>query len=102
MREPKVLLVYPANQLMAIESARPDGSLGPLYLAGALEDAGIEADVLDCSVGREDEDNLRDTFYRSIMQPNGLTRIGMSPQRISEVIEKGKYTIVGLNSNFTD
>ncbi|OGZ15166.1 MAG: hypothetical protein A3J08_02820, partial [Candidatus Lloydbacteria bacterium RIFCSPLOWO2_02_FULL_51_11] len=101
MREPKVLLVYPANQLMAIETPRPDGSLGPLYLAGALEDAGIEADVLDCSVGREDEDNLRDTFYRSIMQPNGLTRIGMSPQRISEVIEKGKYTIVGINSNFT-
>jgi radical SAM superfamily enzyme YgiQ (UPF0313 family) len=85
---------------MPIETPRPDGSLGPLYLAGALEAAGIEVDVLDASVGTTD-DRLEDTFFNPIMQDNGLLRIGMTTERISEVIDRGGYNVVGVHSNFT-
>ncbi|MCR4333498.1 MAG: B12-binding domain-containing radical SAM protein [Patescibacteria group bacterium] len=98
--EPKVLLVYPPNQLMPVELPRPDGSLGPLYLAGALERAGIEVDVLDASVGTPD-DSLETTFNNRVLQSNGLIRIGMTAERISEVISNGGYNVVGVNSNFT-
>src|SRR3989344_2319040 len=99
-RELKVLLVYPPNQLMPVETPRPDGSLGPLYLAGALEAEGIEVDILDASVGTA-EDKLEDTFLRPLMQENGLIRIGMTAERIQEEIANGGYTVVGINSNFT-
>jgi radical SAM superfamily enzyme YgiQ (UPF0313 family) len=85
---------------MPIETPRPDGSLGPLYLAGALEQAGYEVDILDASVGPENG-RLEDTFYRSAMQPNGLVRIGMTIDAIREFIAKGEYNVVGINSNFT-
>ena len=98
--EPKVLLIYPPNQLMPNEFPRPDGSLGLLSLAGALERASIEVDVLDASVGTLD-DSLADTFNRRVMQSNGLVRIGMTTERISEVIAHGGYNVVGINSNFT-
>lgn len=99
-KETKILLVYPPNQLLPIETPRPDGSLGPLYLAGALEDAGFETDILDASVGPK-EANLENTFYRNVKQPNGLIRIGMSREQIEEYIARGGYAIVGINSNFT-
>ncbi len=99
-KNPKILLIYPPNQLASIEQPRPDGSLGLLYLAGALERAGFEADILDASVGAE-TDNLDDTFYRAVRQPNGLTRIGMSQERLRTFIADGKYDIIGINSNFT-
>src|SRR3989338_3558398 len=86
--EPKVLLIYPPNQLMPKEFPRPDGSLGLLYLAGALERVGIEVDVLDASVGTLD-DSLEETFNRHVMQSNGLIRIGMTTERISVVIAGG-------------
>lgn len=98
--ELKVLLVYPPNQLMASELPRPDGSLGPLYLAGALERAGIEVDVLDANVGTA-RDDLDQTFNRQVMQDNGLIRIGMTSERLSEVIASGGYNVVGVHSNFT-
>lgn len=97
---PKVLLIYPPNQLMPIETPRPDGSLGPLYLAGALEEEGIEVDILDASVGTGN-DKLEDTFFNPVMQPSGLIRIGMTTVRIQEEIARGKYTVVGVHSNFT-
>src|SRR3989344_6639220 len=98
--QPKVLLVYPPPQLMLNEKPRRGGSLGPLYLAGALERAGIEVNVLDASVGMV-EDSLEDTFNRPVMQENGLVRIGMTTERIKEVIARGGYNIVGVHSNFT-
>jgi len=98
--EPKVLLVYPPPQLMSNEFPRPDGSLGLLYLAGALERVGIEVDILDASVGTVN-DSLEETFNRHVMQPNGLIRVGMTADRISEVIAEGGYNVVGINSNFT-
>jgi len=100
MKAQKVLLLYPPSQLMAIETPRPDGSLGPLYLAGALEARSIEVDVLDAAVGSA-EDRLEDTFLRPVMQPNGLIRVGMTLDRIRDYVAKGGYTIVGINSNFT-
>lgn len=98
--QPKILLVYPANQLMDIEIPRPDGSLGPLYLAGALRKADFEVEILDASVGSSG-DSLRETFFRRTLQPNGLTRIGMTPERLREFLEYGGYDIVGVSSNFT-
>jgi len=85
---------------MPNELPRHDGSLGLLYLAGALEEAGIIVDVLDASVGTV-IDSLEETFNNRTMQDNGLIRIGMTEDRISEVIAHGGYTIVGINSNFT-
>ena len=58
----KVLLIYPPNQLMDVETPRPDGSLGPLYLASSLEKIGIQTDILDASVG-SDNFLFKDTFY---------------------------------------
>lgn len=99
-KEPKILLIYPPNQLFPIETPRPDGSSGILYLAGALEDAGFETDILDASVG-EKKDKIEDTFYRVVKQPNGLIRFGMSFDRIREVVADGNYNIVGISSNHT-
>ncbi|MFA6105015.1 MAG: radical SAM protein [Patescibacteria group bacterium] len=98
--QPKILLVYPPNQLMAIEMPRPDGSLGPLYLAGALRRAGFEVDLLDASVGTN-EDYLSNTFHNRVLLPNGLTRIGMTADRLREYFTKGSYDIVGISNNFT-
>lgn len=100
MRSPRILFIYPPVQLMPVETPRPDGSLGPLYLIGALRTIGIEANLLDASVGSP-EDDLKDTFYNSVMQENGLIRIGMSWERIEQFLNKGQYDIVGINSNFT-
>lgn len=85
---------------MPVETPRPDGSLGPLYLVGALREIGIEADILDASIGGP-EDTLEDTFYQSVMQPNGLIRIGMSWERIEEFLGRGGYDVVAITSNFT-
>ncbi|KKW22160.1 MAG: hypothetical protein A2W52_01750 [Candidatus Taylorbacteria bacterium RIFCSPHIGHO2_02_49_25] len=85
---------------MKIETPRPNPELGLLYLAGALEDAGFHADILDATVGTRD-DRLDDTFRKPVMQDSGLIRIGMTVSRLSEVIAKGGYGVVGINSNFT-
>ena len=47
IKKSKVLIIYPPNQLMDVETPRPDGSLGPLYLAAELEKRGIT--VIPCS-----------------------------------------------------
>ena len=83
----KCLIIYPPNQLMDVETPRPDGSLGPLYLASALEKVGIETEILDASVGGKDY-SLNDTFYRRIRQGNGLIRIGMNFNEIADYVEK--------------
>ena len=85
---------------MATEMPRVDGSLGLLYLAGALEREGIEADVLDASVGLPN-DQLKDTFYRRETQENGLMRIGITDARLQEIIAHGGYTVVCISSIFT-
>ena len=96
----KCLIIYPPNQLLDIETPRPDGSLGPLYLASALEKIGIETDILDASVGAKNY-SLKNTFYRRIRQGNGLIRIGMNFNEIADYVEKGNYNFVAISSNFT-
>ena len=96
----KVLLIYPPNQLMDVETPRPDGSLGPLYLASSLEKIGIQADILDASVGSDDF-SLKDTFFRRIKQGNGLIRIGMNFNEIADFVVKNNYNFVAISSNFT-
>lgn len=96
----KGLLLYPPIQFMDVETPRPDGSLGLLYLASALESQGIETDLLDASVG-DSSRSLEQTFYRNVKQENGLTRIGMSFEEIAEYVNAGNYDFVGVNSNFT-
>lgn len=100
MKTPKGLLIYPPNQLMDVETPRPDGSLNLLYLAAALEAKGVQTDILDCSVGTA-EQTLEDTFYRRIRQENGLIRIGMQFDEIAEYVKKRGYDFIGINSNFT-
>ncbi len=100
MKEPKVLLVYPPLQFMPQEAPRPDGGLGLLYLAGALEDAGIEVDVIDATLGDENHD-LEATFYRRVEQDNGLIRIGLSFEEIAALVADRGYNVVGIHSNFT-
>ena len=96
----KCLIIYPPNQLKDVETPRPDGSLGPLYLASALEKVGIETEILDASVGGKDY-SLNDTFYRRIRQGNGLIRIGMNFNEIADYVEKGNFDFVAISSNFT-
>lgn len=100
MGDPKVLLIYPPNQLNPTETPRPDGSLGPLYLASALDRAGIKNNILDASVGGLN-DALENTFYKPAMQANGLIRIGMTDDGIREYIAKGGYNVIAIHSNFT-
>lgn len=100
MVEPKVLLLYTPLQFLDQEAPRPDGALGPLYLAGALEDAGIEVDVVDAVLGPENYP-LERAFNNRVQQANGLIRIGMSWEDIAELVAKGGYNIVGIHSNFT-
>ena len=96
----KVLCVYPPTQLMDTEMARVDGSLGLLYLAGALERVGVHVDVLDATVGTLDH-TLEDTFYKRVKQENGLSRIGLSREGIAEVIARGGYNVILVSSLFT-
>ena len=97
---PHVLLLYPPIQLMDMETPRPDGSLGPLYLAASMEAQGIPTDILDASVGTPGQ-RLEDTFGRVVKQPNGLNRIGMEVKDIAAYVRNNDYTAVGIHSNFT-
>ena len=100
MTQHKGLLIYPPNQLMDVETPRPDGSLNLIYLAAALEAKGIPTDILDSSVGTA-EQTLEQTFYRRIRQDNDLIRIGMTFEEIAEYVKKKGYNFIGINSNFT-
>jgi radical SAM superfamily enzyme YgiQ (UPF0313 family) len=94
------LLIYPPVQLMKQERARPDGSLGLIYLASSFRQRGIETDILDASVG-SDGHSLEDTFYNYVEQENGLIRIGMDFKDIANYVKEGNYNFVGINSNLT-
>jgi len=96
----KGLLIYPPVQLMEEERPRPGGSLGLPYLASALEQKGIETDVLDASIGAK-KHNLKDTFYKYVKQENNLVRIGMSFEEIANYVVNKRYDFVGINSNLT-
>lgn len=98
MTSPRVLVLEPPNQDLPVEMARPNGSLGPCYLVGALRHHGFEADYLDGTVGW-DPDALDQTFFRVVPQENGLVRYGMSEAALAEVI--AKYDVIATSSIFT-
>ena len=96
----RTLFIYPPTSHMAIETPRPDGSLGLCYIAGELTRAGYQSEILDASLGGH-EDSLEDTFYRTEELPGGLTRIGMSWEALARKITRVNPTIVGIHSNHT-
>lgn len=97
-RAARVKLVYPAQQFENTENPRPDGSLGLLYLAGALRDNGIHVSLLDMCVG-EAGDRLEDTFLHRVKIDEEHVRVGMSPEVLAERLRG--YNILGVTSIFT-
>jgi radical SAM superfamily enzyme YgiQ (UPF0313 family) len=97
-RDPKILLMYPPLQFLPEDTAKPEGSLGLLYLAGTLRQYGYKVDLLDTCVGN-DNYTLEETFFRKEKLSNGLIRIGMSFDQIAKDIVP--YDVVGITSLFT-
>jgi radical SAM superfamily enzyme YgiQ (UPF0313 family) len=90
--------MYSALQFAPEEQAKPDGSLSLPYVAGALRRAHYDVDILDVSVGK-DEDSLEATFLRPTRMPSGLNRCGLPLARVGEYMRG--YDIIGLSSIFT-
>jgi anaerobic magnesium-protoporphyrin IX monomethyl ester cyclase len=99
VHDPSFLLMYtPQRQDLRFGAVKPEGSLGLIYLAGALRNSDYEVRVLDCSVG-DDTHNLQDTFYRQVSLPNGMVRVGLSIPQILEIASK--YDVIGISAIFT-
>jgi anaerobic magnesium-protoporphyrin IX monomethyl ester cyclase len=98
MRNLRVLVMEPPNQQLPIDTARPNGALGPAYLVGALRAAGIETDYYDGTVGRPG-DKLEETFFNRVEQENGTIRYGASVNRLAEVVSD--YDVIAMSSIFT-
>jgi radical SAM superfamily enzyme YgiQ (UPF0313 family) len=94
----RVLVMEPANQQLQIDTARPNGALGPAYLVGALRQKGIEADYFDATVGSASAP-LSATFYNRIEQDNGTVRYGASPAHMAELFSG--YDLIATSSIFT-
>lgn len=94
----RVIVVEPPNQHPVHEKARPNGSLGPAYIVGALRQHGIEADYLDATVGLNGSD-LSETFYNRNEMENGNIRCGMKEKVLPEIFSQ--YDIVATSSIFT-
>ena len=98
-KEPRFLLMYaPQRFNLNFGAVKPEASLGNLYLAAALRDAGFNVNILDCCLGNE-RYSLEQSFYRQTPLSNGMIRIGMAPEDIiREVIG---YDVIGISSIFT-
>ena len=96
--QPRFLLMYSALQFGPLEMAKPDGSLSLPYVAGALRRAGYDVDILDVSVGAQ-QDRLEDTFLRPTTLPSGLRRCGMSLERVGRIVDN--FDVIGISSIFT-
>src|SRR3989344_1436264 len=98
-KDPNFLLMYSHQRFDARYGAvKPEGSLGNLYLAGALRDAGFEVDILDCCVGNS-RYTLDQSFNRQVTLPNGMVRVGMAEEDILQ--EAAGYDVIGISSIFT-
>lgn len=97
-KNPRFLLMYTPLQFTKEDSAKPEGSLGLLYLAEALRKNGYEVDILDACVGN-DKHSLQNSFFRKTDLKNGLIRIGLSDDDILSEVEK--YDVIGITSLFT-
>lgn len=99
VKEPRFLLLYPPQSFDSnLGVVKPEGSLGLLYIAGALRDAGFEAEILDCCVGNS-RYTLEQSFLRQTTLANGMVRVGMSGEDILR--EVAKFDVVGISSIFT-
>ena len=99
IKEPKFLLMYAPQRFdLRFGAVKPEASLGNLYLAGALRDAGFNVNILDCCLGN-DRYPLEYSFYRQTSLPNNMVRIGMSPEDILK--EVAEYDVIGISSIFT-
>src|SRR3989338_7257698 len=99
IREPKFLLMYaPQRFNLRFGAVKPEASLGNLYLAGALRDAGFQVNILDCCLGNE-RYSLEQSFYNQTPLSNGMIRIGMAPEDIIQ--EAADYDVIGVSSIFT-
>ncbi len=98
-KEPKFLLMYaPQRHDLKYGVVKPEVSLGNLYLAAALENNKFEVDVLDCCIGNE-RHKMEEAFNRIVNLPNGMVRVGLSPETI--IREASEYDVVGVSSIFT-
>jgi len=99
IKEPKFLLMYaPQRFNLRLGAIKPEASLGNLYLAAALRDAGFHVKILDCCLGNE-RYSLEQSFYRQIPLTNGMVRIGMASEDI--IREVADYDVIGVSSIFT-
>ena len=97
--EPSILLMYSPQRFdRRFGAVKPEGSLGLIYLAGALRSNDYSVKVLDCSVGNDDH-SLEETFFRQTPLGNGMTRVGLS---IEEIIRQSRdFDVIGISSIFT-
>jgi radical SAM superfamily enzyme YgiQ (UPF0313 family) len=94
----RVLILEPPNQLAPDDRAFTNGNLGAAYIVAALRQAGVETDYLDATVGFPGDD-LQESFYRRTPMENGNVRVGLSRERLADIISK--YDIVATTSSFT-
>jgi len=99
IREPKFLLMYPPQRFNTrFGVVKPEGSLGIVYLAGALREEGYSVEILDCCVGNE-RYTFEQSFCRQTPLSNNLIRVGMSKEAIIQ--EAKNYDVIGISSIFT-
>ena len=99
LRDTKILLVEPPNLFPPDAHRRPNGSLGPVCLGGALESAGFEVSFLDATVGTPDQ-KLSNVFSRkNPPDEKGFVWVGMNDDEIKEATVG--YDIVAVTNIFT-
>lgn len=99
VKDPRFLLIYAPQRFdLRFGAVKPEASLGNLYLAGALREAGFHVNILDCCLGN-DRYSLQQSFYNQTPLPNGMVRIGMAPDDI--ISEIAEYDVIGISSIFT-
>lgn len=98
-KDPRFLLIYAPQRFDSrFGVVKPETSLGILYLAAALRDAGFYVRILDCCLGNQ-KYSLEESFYREVKLENGMIRIGLAPENI--VSEAADYDVLGVSSIFT-
>ncbi len=99
IHDPKFLLMYAPQRFdLSFGAVKPEASLGNLYLAGALRDAGFDVNILDCCLGNE-RYPLEKSWDLHTPLPNNMVRIGMAPEDI--IREIVGYDVIGISSIFT-
>src|SRR3989344_994420 len=99
IKEPKFLLMYaPQRFNLRLGAVKPEASLGNLYLAGALRDAGFQVSILDCCLGNN-RYSLEESFFRQTPISDNMVRVGMAPENILR--EVADYDVIGISSIFT-